>query len=47
VGEAFAIRLGEFQGFLGASLEGITEGVGNLGMLNAQAGAAAGVAAEE
>jgi hypothetical protein len=45
--EAFSIQLGEFQGLLGASLEGITEGVGNPSMLNAQAGAVAGVAAEE
>jgi hypothetical protein len=45
--QAFAIRLGEFQGLLGASLEGITEGVGHPSMLNAQAGAAAGIAAAE
>jgi hypothetical protein len=45
--EAFAIRLGECQGLLGASLEGITEGEGNPRMLNARAGAAAVVAAEE
>jgi len=45
--EAFAIRLGECQGLLGASLEGITEGEGNPKMLNARAGAAAVVAAEE
>jgi len=32
---------------LGLSLEGITEGVGNPSMLNAQAGAAAGIATEE
>jgi hypothetical protein len=31
--EAFAIRLGDCQGFLGASLEGITEGEGNPRML--------------
>ena len=46
VAEAFAIRLGECQGLLGASLEGITEGEGNPRMLNARAGAAAVVAAE-
>jgi hypothetical protein len=45
--EAFAIRLGECQGLLGASLEGITEGEGNPRMLNARAGAVAVVAAEE
>jgi hypothetical protein len=45
--EALALRLGEFQGLLGASLEGITEGVGNPSMLNAQGGAAAGIAAAE
>jgi hypothetical protein len=45
--EAFAIRLGECQGLLGASLEGITEGERNHRMLNARAGAAAVVAAEE
>jgi hypothetical protein len=45
--EAFAIRLGEYPGLLGASLEGITEGEGNPRMLNAGAGAAAVVAAEE
>ena len=45
--EASAIRLGECQVLLGASLEGITEGEGNPRMLNARAGAAAVVAAEE
>jgi hypothetical protein len=45
--EAFVIQLGECQGLLGASLEGITEGEGNPRMLNARAGAAAVVAAEE
>jgi len=45
--EAFTIRLGECQGLLGASLEGITEGEGNPRMLNARAGAAAVVAEEE
>jgi hypothetical protein len=45
--EAIAIRLGEYQGLLGASLEGINDGVGNSSMLNAQAGAAEGIAAEE
>jgi hypothetical protein len=45
--EAFAIRLGECQGLLGASLEGITEGEGNPSMLNARGGAAVVVAAEE
>jgi hypothetical protein len=45
--EAFAIRLEECQGLLGASLEGITEGEGNPRMLNARAGEAAVVAAEE
>jgi len=45
--EAFAIWLGECQGMLGASLDGITEGEGNPRMLNARAGAAAVVAAEE
>jgi len=45
--EAFAIRLGECQGLLGASLEGITEGEGNPRMLTARAGAAAVVATEE
>ena len=45
--EAFAIRLGEWQGLLGASLEGITEGEGNPRMLTARAGAAAVVATEE
>jgi hypothetical protein len=33
--EAFTIRLGECQGLLGVSLEGITEGEGNPRMLNA------------
>jgi hypothetical protein len=45
--EACAIRLGECQGLLRASLEGITEGEGNPMMLNARAGAAVVVAAEE
>jgi len=45
--EAFAIQLGECQGLLGASLEGISEGEGNPRMLNAWVGAAAVVAAEE
>jgi len=45
--KAFAIRLGECQGLLGASLDGVTEGEGNPRMLNARAGAAAVVAAEE
>jgi len=49
--KAFAIRLGECQGLLGASLGaslgGIIEGEGNLKMLNARAGAAAIVVAEE
>ena len=45
--EAIAKRLGECQGLLGASLEGITEGEGNHRMLNARAGAAAVVAAAE
>jgi len=45
--EAFALRLAECQGLLGASLEGITEGEGNPKMLNARAGAAAVVVAEE
>jgi hypothetical protein len=44
--EAFAIRLGECQGLLEASLEGITEGEGNPRMLNARAGVAAVIAAE-
>jgi hypothetical protein len=44
--EAFAIRLGECQGLMGASLEGIIEGEGNSRMLNAREGAAAVVAAE-
>jgi len=47
MGEAFAIWLGECQGLLGASLEGITIGERNPRMLNARAGAAAVVAAEE
>ena len=45
--EAFAIWLGECHGLLGASLEGITVGERNPRMLNARAGAAAVVAAEE
>jgi len=45
--EAFVIWLGEWQGLLGASLEGITESERNPRMLNARAGAAAVVAAEE
>jgi len=45
--EALAIRLGECQGLLGASLEGITDGEGNPNMLNARAGTEAVVAAEE
>jgi hypothetical protein len=45
--EAFAIRLGDCQGFLGASLEGITEGEGNPRMLIVRAGAVVVVAAEE
>jgi hypothetical protein len=45
--EKFAIRLGECQGLLGTSLEGITEGEGNPRMLNARAGAAVVVVAEE
>jgi hypothetical protein len=45
--EAFAIRLGEGQGLLGASLEGITGGEGNPRMVNARARAAAVVVAEE
>ena len=45
--KAFAIWLGECQGLLGASLEGIIVGERNPRMLNARAGAAAGVAAEE
>jgi len=45
--EAFTIRLGECQRWLGASLEGITGGERNPRMLNAQAGAAGVVAAEE
>jgi hypothetical protein len=47
VAEAFALRLEECEGLLGASREGITEGEGNPRMLNARAGAAAVVAAEE
>jgi len=45
--EAFAIPLGGCQGVLGASLEGITEGEENPRMLNAQAGTAVAVGAEE
>jgi hypothetical protein len=45
--EAFAILLGECQELLGESLEGITVGERNPRMLNARAGAAAVVAAEE
>jgi len=45
--EAFAIWLGECEGLLGASLEGITVGERNPRMLNARAGAAAVVVAEE
>jgi len=45
--EAFVIWFGECQGLLGASLEGITERERYPRMLNAQAGAAAVVAAEE
>jgi len=33
--EAFALRYGEYQELLGASLEGITEGEGNPSMSNA------------
>ena len=44
---AFAIQLGECPGLLGASLEGITKGERNPRMLNAQAGAAALVVAED
>jgi hypothetical protein len=45
--KAFSIRLGQCQGLLGAYLEGITKGEGNPRMLNARAGAATVVAAEE
>jgi len=45
--EAFAIWLGESQGFLGASRQGITESERTARMLNARAGAAAAVLAEE
>jgi len=45
--KAFAIWLGECQGLLGAWLEGITECERNPRMLNARAGAAVVVAAEE
>jgi len=45
--EAFTIRLGECEGLLGASLECITKGEGNPRMLNARAGVAAVVVAEE
>jgi hypothetical protein len=45
--QPFAIPFGECQGLLAVSLDGITEGEGNRRMLNAQAGAAAVVAAEE
>jgi len=45
--KAFPIRLGECQGLLGASLEGITIGERNPWMLNAWAEAAAVVVAEE
>jgi len=45
--KAFPIWLGEGQGSLGASLEGITGSERNPRMLNARAGAAAVVAAEE
>jgi hypothetical protein len=45
--EAFAIQLGECYGLQEASLEGITEGEENTRMMNARAGAAAVVAAEE
>jgi len=45
--EAFTIQLGECQMLLGPSLEGITGGDGNPRMINARAGAAAVVAAEE
>jgi len=45
--KAFVIWLGECQGLLGAWLEGITESERNPRMLNARAGAAAVVAAEE
>jgi len=45
--EAFVIWLGECQGLLGAQLEGITGSERNRRMLNARAGAAALVAADE
>jgi len=45
--EAFVIWLGKCQGLLGAWLEGITESERNPRTLNARAGAAAVVAAEE
>jgi len=45
--EAFAIRLGECEHLLGASLEGITQGEGNHRMLNTQAEAAAVVVVDE
>jgi len=45
--EAIAIRLGECQGLLGASLEDITEVEGNPRILIAPAATAAIVAAEE
>ena len=47
VAEVFAICPGEWQEFLGASLEGITKSEINPRMVNGQAGAAAVVAAEE
>jgi len=45
--EAFFIWLGEFQGLLGAWLEGITKCERNPRMLNARAGAAVVVAVQE
>jgi len=44
--EAFAIRLGEYEGFHGTSRGGRAEREGNQRMMNAQAGASAVVAAE-
>jgi len=45
--EAFTIQLGQFQGMLRASLNGITVGDGNTRMLDAQAGTAVVVVADE
>jgi hypothetical protein len=47
VADVFAMRLGESQGMLGASRDGITGGEGNPAMVNPGGGAAAVVAAAE